>query len=163
MLLAIGVDPGGVKCAWSAVAWESSQVVHSQSLKLAKRSGPEACWNAADHFDRWIRGLLDESYRIGSIAIESPVLARGGARSALSVAYVAGAVAAISWHWSIDVSMVGPSEWKRAVLGDGYGNASKETVVEQARLRWPDFVGDPGTDQDEIDATCIALWATGLA
>ena len=69
----------------------------------------------------------------------------------LAIDSVINAVKFISYMNKIPYIIIDNKSWKKQVLGNG--KASKEQIMEFARLRW----GDKLSTQDLCDAACISL------
>jgi len=84
--------------------------------------------------------------------VEEPLVGRG-VRASLRIAQVAGAVLS---HLSIPAYLVSNTAWKKQVIGSG--NANKDRISTWLDETHPCYFADCDGDQDQADATCIALY-----
>lgn len=92
------------------------------------------------------------------VYVEAPVLAGvKNIQSTIKVAAAYGAVLAAINSTRAVTHEVPVSLWKVATVGKG--NASKSDVADWLHEQHPDHHRECGTDQDLIDANCIALYA----
>jgi hypothetical protein len=151
-VLVLGIDPSSVKLA--LVAWTSETPIIAADYYLAKRSGPEACFEALGAMQDFCDSLPDQPKKVAFL--ELPVQGRGGYRATVVQAYVNGVVQAWLVNEGFDVRHVNVSSWKAEVCGDG--RASKEAVGQALAVRWLDAHIVCRDDQDLVDAACICLY-----
>jgi Holliday junction resolvasome RuvABC endonuclease subunit len=92
--------------------------------------------------------------------IEEPLVGRS-TRVSLQVAQVAGAlIYALGHRGEREVHLVSVKAWKKSVVGNG--NASKAVVSDWLREHHPVYHARCGSNQDLIDAACIAVYGSEL-
>ena len=87
----------------------------------------------------------------------------GNVRTGLSLGMVAGAFAFSVKLLGPDVELIGPSSWKKAVVGRG--NADKKAVSEWLESTHPEYFKQCKaltSPQDAIASTCLALYGKKL-
>jgi len=94
------------------------------------------------------------------VVIEQPIQGVSrNVRTGISLGMVAGALALASQQVDSEVTFIGPSSWKKAVLG--YGNADKQAVERWLASKHPRYYEccqKCKKPQDVIDSTCLALY-----
>lgn len=81
-------------------------------------------------------------------------------RTGISMGMVAGALALAAQQVESNVVFIGPSSWKKAVIGNGHSD--KEKVAQWLSANHPEYYSkcqQLRKPQDAIDATCLALSA----
>lgn len=82
-------------------------------------------------------------------------------RTGISMGMVAGALALTAQQVESIVVFIGPSSWKKAVIGNGH--ADKETVARWLSSKHPSYFNACQRfkkPQDVMDATCLALYGS---
>ena len=88
------------------------------------------------------------------VFIEEPLVGRG-VKASMGISQTAGAVMAWLGQMSIPTELVNVSHWKKGLLGKG--NASKEDIEMWLSTNYPVYSAECD-DQDQRDATCVALY-----
>lgn len=94
-----------------------------------------------------------------SVYIEAPLLGRAGVKTAVMLAYVAGAVQAGAIQAGAEVEIVNVQAWKSTVCGPRFGSAPKSEVAVAMSKLWPSLYAEIEDDQDLIDASAICWHA----
>lgn len=90
--------------------------------------------------------------------IEEPLVGRG-VRASMLISQTAGAVMSTMARSGHRVELVNVKHWKKAIIKNG--NASKKDVADWLEQTHPEYF-EVCEDQDQIDATCIALYGASL-
>lgn len=80
-------------------------------------------------------------------------------RTGISMGMVAGALAVAAQRVHSEVVFIGPSSWKKAVIGNGHSD--KEAIAKWLSSKHPHYYEacqQLTKPQDAIDATCMALY-----
>lgn len=147
----IGVDPSSRKLA-AVAGWVRPEALPVCALPQDK---PQACVVAYD----WVAALAG-SQPPGCdvyVAVELPVLGRGGAGATIPQAQIGGALMAGIVSSGARAIMVNNSRAKKQIVGRG--NADKAAIAGWVEHEWPDLYREYGADQDLCDATMI--WQFG--
>ena len=108
----------------------------------------------------WLKSHI-EAGRPELVVVEQSIQgASRNIRTGISMAMVAGALSLTVQQVGLKVILVGPSSWKKAVIG--YGNADKDAVTRWLSTRHPKYYEQCQRfkkPQDVTDATCLALYA----
>ena len=113
-----GVDPSSKLLA---VAHGNDTAVEFEAHTLER--GAQGAWQAYE----FISGLLATSSSDDTLlAMEQPLVGRGGVRSTLVQAYISGAVQAAAVARSVPLLLVNVQTWKKDVIHNG--NADKDRV-----------------------------------
>lgn len=86
---------------------------------------------------------------------EPPAAGAKNLRTFLKLAQVSGVLAFAARNGGASAAFVPVDTWKKDVIGRG--GVSKDGVAEWLQLTYPRYRTQCGTDQNFIDATCIAL------
>lgn len=91
------------------------------------------------------------------VFIEEPLVGRG-VKASMSLSQTAGAIMArlAEENPTASVQMVNVKVWKKKIIGNG--NAGKHDIKLWLEEHYPGYSDECGTDQDAIDACCVALF-----
>lgn len=156
----MGIDPSSRKLAVVAIVPSGRFYLLSKPLVKAKEKGgsPVACAAAYEAITDFATKIAVESGTTTfNVAIEAPIVGRGGIRVTLAQTFVSGAIQAALAEFLTDVHVIFPSQWKKAVVGRG--NADKSDVARHLRSVWPTLADQIGSDQDLFDAAALCLYA----
>jgi hypothetical protein len=170
--LIVGIDPSAKKIA--LVAKETVlNVQHAEAYPLYVRGQTKQtaesihrAMEAVNDFLDHIEGLIGDAPR--HAFIETPVIGRGGATTAMKQAYVGGVIRACLVERGFTVHEVNQSTWK-AFLGANtrVGAKGRQTehqkanVARAVKVRWPKVQGLIAGDGDLTDAAGICLYGEG--
>lgn len=148
----IGIDPSSRKLAAVYCELGSEPDVEHRTEKLPQDK-PVACLTAYE----WVRTLvLTRPIQPVYVAIELPVLGRGGPGSTIPQAQINGALLAGAQSAGATVILVNNARAKKEVIGKG--NASKDDIRKWVKTAWPRLYSDIKTDQDLCDSTMIYVY-----
>lgn len=159
----IGCDPSSKKLASvitrDDVLWDTQAFWVRNPNRKAEI--PLACRNAYVY----VRTLINELHDLGDdiyIAVEEPLLGRGGPQATIPQAKVFGAVmAAASIYPEVHIISTPVPTWKKYYTGKG--NSGKQEVAHAVMLYWPALYEQIKTDQDLLDAAAINRYAASVA
>jgi Holliday junction resolvasome RuvABC endonuclease subunit len=150
-----GLDPAGRRVA---IVWPEIRTTAVLKLKTRRAGGKPV--KATEHWGEdavevrdWLRGAL-AAVPADTLWIERPILGgSGNPLAAIRIALTAGLAAGVS---TARVEFVFPVVWKAAVVGDGHAG---KPACGHWLARWhPALAAACGTDEDLVDAACIALY-----
>jgi Holliday junction resolvasome RuvABC endonuclease subunit len=158
-VIALGVDYSTKKCAVSVLSPSGGLV---RSVQLPRRSTDmlrnlEQVW--AFFEEMAVDAAAGLSGQPCMVAVESPIVGGSGAAStAIGMSMACGGIvrAAQSLFGADCVGLVYPASWKKQVCGKG--SLDKEQVSAWLLQHRPDLYQLCAND-DEVDATCLSLWA----
>lgn len=160
----IGIDPSSTKLAITVGTLDGSKiVVFTQKLRVARivREKVQACGDAylagAELVQMFPKALL--------VALEAPVLGRGGAGSTIPQAYISGALQAALDNngMGTKLNLANNQTWKRVVTGNAHAGKSEiaKTIRVDHRHLYELAIGSGKLDQDICDSIGIYLYAVG--
>jgi len=107
----------------------------------------------------WLKNQITAT-RPELIVIEQAIQgASRNIRTGISMGMVSGALALTAQQVESDVVFIGPSSWKKAVIG--HGHSDKEAIAKWLSAKYPKYYErckQLKQPQDAIDATCMALY-----
>jgi len=107
----------------------------------------------------WLKEQITKT-RPELTVIEQPIQGVSrNVRTGLSLGMVAGALSYVAQDVGSKVVTIGPSSWKKAVIGNGH--ADKQAVAKWLETRHPSYYEyclKHKKPQDIIDSTCLALY-----
>lgn len=154
--MVIGIDPSSKTLA---VAWRMGDEWGCHFYDIMDKYDPMVMY-----YSRRILSRLFTRLGVGpgdAVFVEAPVVA--GARniqSTIKQAFVNGVIQEVTCTHGATCTLVAPPQWKKAVLGDGHGNADKAEVASHMEVVWPELFALAKT-QDELDAGAIVLYGEG--
>lgn len=150
MAKVLGVDPGIANTGWAIVETTTDDYSIIDSGIHKTRSGQDM----AERIDYILYNVADQillgDHTIDTVAIES-VFFGINASSALSTAYVIGAILATSSRFNIPTMLFTPQQVKMAI--GLKGNAKKREVMGAANLLFDKKI----TNHHTADAVCVAI------
>lgn len=160
-----GLDPSSAKLTVVG-GYTDTDVVDLEACRLVGTDLAEKCVDAFE----WLTEFIAEHSTADNnlfIAIEAPVIGRGGPGSTIPQAIVHGALLAAGAAQRVENITVVQSNnqhWKKSIVGRG--NANKDDIAIWVRDEHPDFFERVRSysprklervDQDALDAFCIRL------
>ncbi len=152
----VGVDPASMKSVAVRLNDDGYEIhVH----KTKAKDNPTRCLEAF----MWMRRVVADLDGPTTVFIELPVAfaGRGGLQAFFPLLQVQGALAAGALSAGATVVQIGPTEWKKAVVG--HGHASKLKTKMYLKKHWQAFYLDSEGDIDVCDAGAITLYGRKLA
>lgn len=157
----IAGDPSSAKLAYVLNDGNSYSIL---TTRLSGRDIGRRCQQADAYTYQIVKACSGPVF----VFIEAPVIGKGGARAAMPLAKVHGAMLAAAWRaGAVEVVPVNISAWKKKIVGSG--NAGKPEVATYLRQHWRRMYalaqGEKGFEQDLVDAACIwqyGRWYVGV-
>jgi crossover junction endodeoxyribonuclease RuvC len=146
-VIALGIDPGSIRCGYGAVARTGTRLTVIESGVLLPGDLPVPRRLAAI-----LDGLLSVIDRAGAheVAVES-VFSGASPRSALALGQARGVVLAAAARAGLEVFEYAPAQVKLAFTGNG--RAEKGQMIRMASA----LFGVTATSSDEADAIALAV------
>lgn len=123
--------------------------------------GTNAVDNLNELLDDYAQQRLVENELYYEVMVEAPIVGRSGAaQTAVNIAMTAGALVRFESKIGGRVRLAAPASWKKAVCGRG--NLKKAEVAEWLSSEFPHMT-KMCTNDDEVDAICLAMYAKHMS
>ena len=155
-----GFDPSLRSTGWSIVIFNDDRTPFIEDWGLIQPPTRGYIGARLDHLHQAVRRVVESNPDIDLVGVEQPIFARGGVRSALSLAQAHGCLRTALWQAGLRRFIeASPISVKLAACGNA--RASKEEVasgVAEQVLLPPAPAGQPHKD-DLTDAAGVAIYA----
>jgi Holliday junction resolvasome RuvABC endonuclease subunit len=149
----LGIDPK--KTALAGVAlWDDGFDVFTRTMPLSL----SMCCSKANQWSRHIVQQLKREHDTPIwVFVEQGLVGRGGVKSSIIQAYVAGGLlCGLHEGGAARIELVNQSTWKKRIVGNGA--AKKPDVARFVRESWPELHKRADSNEDVADAGLIAWY-----